>query len=492
MTKTKTPCRKIGRLAMSKSFKRAAITGLLLAGSGCVPALVNGGARAANKEMPASYSGAQGSAADGGDSSSGQLKWSEFFSDPKLNGLIDVALKNNQELNIVSLEVDLAQNEVMSRQGDFLPKLSFKAGAGLEKVGRYTSQGAADELTGVPQHLPDFGLGLFASWEIDVWKKLRNATKAATLRYLGTLEGRHFTITVLVSEIASTYYELLALDAQLDVVKQNVALQQDALAGVKLQKEAARVTELAVKRFEAEVLKNQGRQFAIQKDIINAEQRINFLLGRFPQHVERTSGGFKDMVPAVIHQGLPSQMLENRPDVKRAELDLAAAELDVQVAKANFYPTIGISAGVGVQAFDILKLVTTPASIFYNLAGDFMAPLLNRKGITANYFSANTKQMQAVFNYERAILKGFTEAATQLATIENLEKGYEFRSQEVDKLNESIEISTGLFKSARADYVEVLMTRRDSLESQMELIETKKQQMLAVVNVYRALGGGWK
>ncbi len=452
----------------------------------CVPTLVQGEPRAANTTVPDSYGGVTDAV------NSANVAWADLFTDPKLKALIEAALKNNQELKIVSLEVDVAQNEIMSREGEFWPKAQLRVGSGLEKVGRYTSQGAADEANGLPNPLADYGVGLFASWEIDVWKKLRNATKAATLRYLSSIEGRKFAVTTLVSEIAATYYELVALDAQLEVVKQNIAIQRDALGVVRLQKDAARVTELAVKRFEAEVLKNQSRQYAITQRIIETEQRLNFMVGRYPQHVDRASTSAESPVPPVVHVGLPAQLLENRPDVKQAELELAAAGLDVEVAKASFYPTIEISAGVGYRAFDLLRLLTTPASLFANLAGDLMAPLFNRKGLTAQYFSANAKQKQAVSNYERAILKGYTESATQLATIENLAQANSVRAEEVARLNEASAISSGLFTSARADYVEGLMTRRDALESQMELIETRKQQMVAVVNLYRALGGGWR
>ena len=458
---------------------------VLMLCTGCAPSLKQR-PREANTQVPESFNGSKDK------ENSAQVKWNEFFVDPNLIMLIDTALKNNQELNIATLEIGIAQNEIMTREGEFLPRLDFKAGAGLEKVGKYTSQGVSDEAHDVPEHLQDYFVGFMASWEIDIWKKLRNATKAATLRYLSSIEGRNFMITQLVAEIAHAYYELMALDNQRDVLNQNIEIQQDALKVMKLQKEAAKVTELAVQRFEAEVLKNQSRLYSIQQEIIETENRINLLAGRFPQHIARDSDGFVDSRPTSVHDGVPSELLENRPDVKQAELELEAAKLDVEVAKARFYPSLEINAGVGYQSYKITEFVATPASILYNLAADLVAPIFNRKAITAAYFSANSKQMQAVYDYERTILGAYTEASNQLAMIENLEKSYDLRSREVDRLREAIMTSSGLFQSARADYMEVLMTRRDALESQMELIETKKQQMIAMVNLYQALGGGWR
>ena len=172
--------------------------------------------------------------------------------------------------------------------------------------------------------------------------------------------------------------------------------------------------------------------------------------------------------------------------------ELAAADLDFRVAKARFYPTLGISATLGYQSFDLLKLVSTPASLAYGLGADLVAPLLNRTAITAGYFTANAKQMQAVLQYERAILSGYLEVIKLLALLHNFEMSYDLQAQQVERLARSIEISSQLFASARADYMEVLLTRRDALEAQMELIENKRRQMSAAVSLYQALGGGWR
>lgn len=299
-------------------------------------------------------------------------------------------------------------------------------------------------------------------------------------------------VTELVAEIASSYYELMALDNQLAVLRRNIEIQQNALEIVKLEKDAARVTQLAVQRFEAEVLKNQSRQYDLEQRRIETENRINFLVGRYPQAVARNPQSFQSPPPNVVQAGIPSQLLENRPDVRAAELELEAAKLDVKSAKAAFYPSLSIDAGVGYEAFNIKHLVATPESLLYNLAGNLVAPLLNRKAIKAQYYSANARQLQAVFNYERTLLQAFTEVVNKLAMISNLQKSYELRSQQVNVLQQSIEVSNVLFQSARADYVEVLLTRRDSLDAEMELIETKNRQMKAMVNVYQAVGGGWR
>jgi outer membrane protein TolC len=180
----------------------------------------------------------------------------------------------------------------------------------------------------------------------------------------------------------------------------------------------------------------------------------------------------------------------NRPDIRQAELELAAAKIDVQVAKANFYPSFRLTAGVGFRAFNPAYLVK-PESILYNLAGDMVAPLINKNAIKASYFNANLKQIQAVYNYERSILNAHIEVVNQLSRIGNFSKSYETKSKEVEILTQSITISNNLFYSARADYMEVLLTQREALESRMQQIEIRMKQMNAKVNIYKALGGGW-
>ncbi|WP_276381579.1 TolC family protein [Flavobacterium sp. H4147] len=426
------------------------------------------------------------------------LKWKEFFKDQNLVDLIDIALKNNQELNMTLQEIEIAKNDIRVRKGLLLPSAGIRAGAGIEKVGRYTSQGAGDATTEIkpgvetPDPLGDFTIAAYANWEVDIWKKLRNSKKAAVNRYLATIEGKNFVITNLIAEIADSYYELLALDTQLDIVKQTIELQSNALEIVKVQKQAARATELGVQKFQAEVLTSKSLEFDILQKIKENENKINFLLGRYPQEIKREKTNFTDLLPAAVSSGVPSQLLMNRPDVKQAELELVAAKLDVKVARAEFYPSLDISAAIGVQAFKPSYLFTFPESLLYSLAGDLVAPLINRNAIKAEFSSANARQLQALYNYDKTILNAYLEVSTQLSKIENLQKGYDLKSQQVDALNRSIDVSNDLFKSARVDYFEVLMTQRDALEAKLELVDTKKEQLNAAVHVYRDLGGGWK
>lgn len=448
--------------------------------------------RTENKTVPESFNNSKDSA------NIANLQWRDFFKDPYLTNLIDTALQNNQDLMITLQDIEIARNDVRMRKGAILPTVALGAGGGVDKVGRYTSQGAGDASTditdgkAVPDWLPNLQIAATANWEVDIWKKLHNAKKAAVARYISSVEGKNYVLTTLIAEVANSYYELLGYDNQLAFVRQNIELNKNALEIIKIQKEAARETELAVKKFEAEVLSSQSLEYEILQNIKETENNINFLLGRYPQAIARDKANFFDLQTPAIQAGVPSQLLANRPDIKQAEQDLIASKLDVKVARAEFYPSFNISAALGFQAFSPTYLFRLPESILASLAGDLAGPLINRSAIKAEYYTANAKQLQSVYNYEKTILNAYIEVSNQLSKIDNLGKSYDLKSQQVAALTTSTDISNDLFKSARANYLEVLMTQRDALDSKMELIETKKAQLSAVVNVYQALGGGWK
>lgn len=429
--------------------------------------------------------------------SSGSIPWRQFFADNDLIALIDTALLNNRELNIMQQEILIAKNEIRARKGEYLPFVGAGAGSSVEKTPRYTRNGALEANNNVkpgtafPDPFTDLAGGFNASWEIDIWNKLHNARNSAAKRYLATVEGRNFMVTQLVAEISSSYYELLSLDNQLEILKRNISILEDAVDIVKLQKVSARVTELAVKKFEAELFQNKSRLYQIQQQIAMAENRINYLCGRFPAPVKRNAAAFNNPGPISVQSGIPLSLLQNRPDIRQAELGMASAKLDVMVAKAAFYPSLRLTAAGGLQAYNA-ALIANPQSLLFMLAGDLSAPLINRNALKANLGNAKARQVQSVYEYERSMLQAVSEVSTQLSGLVNLNQSYELKTGQVNTLTESITIAFKLFRSARADYMEVLMTQRDGLEAKMELVELRKQLLLTQVNAYKALGGGWR
>lgn len=464
---------------------------LALALAGCAPALKDLAARDANLAVPAAFP------TDSTAPSAATVAWATWFDDPALVGLVDTAVQNNQELGIALQETRIANAEFLARRGEYVPRLGVGAEVGLERVGKFTSQGASDAADDiepgrkVPEDLGDFAVGFEASWEVDLWKRLRNLSQAARLRALGSVEVRNYAVTGVVAEVAATYYELLALDNQLRVLDTNIQLLTDSLEVVKLQKDAARVTELAVQRFEADLEKSRARRAEVVAQIAVTENRLNALCGRYPQAVPRDPAAFDRATVGAQGLGTPQDLLQNRPDIRAAELGLEAAKLDVKAARAAFYPALGLDAAVGLDAFSVARL-PSPESLAYGVAGGLFAPLLNRAELKGEYLAANARQTQAALVYERSLVGACAEVAGQQGRLDNLSQSYESKSRQVEKLQAAVETSTGLFANARADWLEVLTTRREALEAQMELIETRQRQLDAKVALYRALGGGWR
>lgn len=455
-------------------------------------------------DLPPGFNGATNSGSDPqagfkkttSPENSAQLSIADFYHDPMLVSLIEQALAGNQELRILEEEVQIARNEILARRGAYLPFVTFGSSVGVDKPSLFTPLGAAEDQLEYfpgkhfPDPLPNFQLGLDFFWQLDIWRALRNARDAAGQRYVAAMERRNFFVTRLVADIAENYYGLMALDKRLENLNMTIELQKESLKLAKSRKEAGRGNELAVQRFRAEVRKNQSEKLIVNQDIIEVENRINFMVNRIPQPVERMSGEFFDLNIHALSVGLPAQLLQNRPDIRRAERELAAAGLDVRVARAQFYPRVDITGGVGYQAFNPKYLFMTPEALTYNVANNLLVPVINKKAIQAEYQSANARQLQSVYNYQRAILNAFTEVINRVSMVENYSKSIEIKKQQLEALEASVDVATKLFQNARAEYVEVLLAQRDLRDARMVLIDTKKQQLNAIVNAYQALGGG--
>ena len=408
---------------------------------------------------------------------SGTTPWRQFFTDSNLVALIETALKNNQELMITLQEIEIAKSGVLAKKGRLTPTVSAGIGAGVKKAGRYTSEGAGDATTEIepgkemPDPLGNFEGGLMANWEVDIWKKLRTEKESAVAHYLSTVEGKNFVLSNLIEEVADNYYELLALDNQLDIIQQYTKLQQRALEISKIQKEAAAATELAVKKFEAELAKSKASEFTIRQEITEKENEINALCGRFPQPIVRSKGDFMSMIPQTVYTGIPSQLLANRPDIKQAELELKSSKLDVEAARKEFYPSLEISATLGLEAFKPSYLVKLPESMAASLVGELAGPLINKSAIKANFQTADARQIQALYEYDKTILNAYLDVANLMSKVKNIDQYYKLKSEETQALEKSIDIANQLFKNSRADYLEVLLNQRDALDAKMELVE---------------------
>jgi NodT family efflux transporter outer membrane factor (OMF) lipoprotein len=449
---------------------------------------------APGQDLPGSFSPSF-PGADGQENSS-QVAVEDFFTDPKLLCVIDQALVGNQELRILNEDVQIARNEVLGRSGAYLPFMTAGGGVGLQRYSRFTLEGASlhddpyIDNKFFPNPLPNFIGTLNLFWQIDIWRELRNARDAAAQRFLSASEKRNYFVTRLVAEIADNYYGLIARDKRIQNLDNIIGLQQKTLRTAQATMEAGRTTQLPVERFLGEVRKNQSEKLIVVQEIIEVENRINFLAGRFPQAVERMTGDFINLTIHDLSVGVPSQLLLNRPDVRQAERDLAAAGIDIKVARAHFFPRVDINGGVGYQAFNPKYLFWTPDSLIGSIAGDLVVPVLNKRAIKADFMTANARQLEAIYSYQRVILNAFTEVVNRMNMVQNYQRSVEIRKQQVAALESAVDLAGKLFQAVRIEYLDVLFAQRDLWAARRDLIDTKQQQLSAVVNVYQALGGG--
>lgn len=303
--------------------------------------------------------------------------------------------------------------------------------------------------------------------------------------------GKNLVVSELVAQIASAYYELLILDNELDFLEENIVLQERAVELTRVLKQAGQANQLGVDLLNAQLLSSKALKIDVKQEIIDAESKINFLVGRYPQPIARPKVIWANVIPPKLTSGVPSRLLENRPDIKQAEYELLSTNANLFTAKAAFYPSLNITGAVGLQAFKAL-LFLNPSSFAMNTFGGLTAPLLNRRQIISDLMAAKADQKMAYTNYQKTIVNSFTEVYNQLNLIQNTNDMYDLKTQEVDVLRQSINNSSELFRSGRATYLEVITAQKNALQSQIELINLKKRQYGAVIGLYKSLGGGWK
>ena len=417
--------------------------------------------------------------------------WRDFFQDSVLRSLIDTALQNNHDLKITLQELAIAKSAITAKQGALLPSVSANVGAGISKVGRYTAEGAGNvgtELTPgrkIPTVIPDLAPTLQMDWTIDLWGKLNSDKKSAVERYLASEAGQRAIKSQLVADVAENYYALLALDYKLLVMQQYIALQKNAVRIARIQKEADADTQLAVEKFEAELAKAQADEYVLRQSIIETENNLNLLLGRLPQPIARAKSDFLQLpMPATAH-ALSTQLLLQRPDVVQAEHALEAAKWDVETARKEFLPSFNLSAAVGLNAFNPKYLVKLPESLIFSALGSLTAPLINKKAIQANFSQADALQIEALYNYDKALMTAYIEMSTLQSKITNLKQLRQFKQKQDEALMRAVSAAQKLYLNNRATYLEVIDSERGQLDCKMELIDTKLQQLSTLIDMYR-------
>ena len=417
------------------------------------------------------------------------MPWEELFTDSNLQTLIHKALDNNLDYRMAVERVNAAEAYYKQGKMGYMPSLSLGANGGNYELSDNSVTGISAGGNG--PNYENYQLTGTISWEADIWGKIRSNKRASQACYLQSEASRRAVESALVANLASAYFQLIALDAQVDVAKQTVINRVESLETMKSLKDAGRVTEAAVKQTEAQLYSTQILLLNLEENVNLLENTLSLLLGQNAGAIVR--GTLADQnVLIELQTGFPAQLLRNRPDVMVAEYGLMNAFELTNVARSNFYPSLSISASAGLESINFDDWFST-SSLFNNVIGNLAQPLFNKRRIRTKYEVAKAQQAEARYNFQKSILNAGKEVSDALYSYESEQKKYEIQKMELEALSKAVEYSEELLNNGyqNTTYIEVLTARSNALTSEINTIDTKFQQLNAIVKLYLSLGGGW-
>lgn len=423
---------------------------------------------------------------------SANIKWRSFFTETDLIQLIDVAIAKNNDLQIAEKNITIANLQYKQAKWGNVPQVNASVNATTNRLSENSLNGISTNLFLGKKHIEDFSAGLNLSWEADIWGKIKNQKKSALAAYMQTTEAKKALQTTIVAAVSNGFYDLLMLDAQLEIAKKTLVLNDSTLFVVNLQYDAGQVNLLAKQQTEAQRLIAAQLIPELEKNIQIQENALSVLTGTFPEAQKRESLLNNLFIKDNLSAGIPSQLLNKRPDVKSAELDLKIANANVGIAKASLYPSLNITALTGVNSFEFNNWFNIPASLFGSVTGGLTAPLLNSRKLKTRYEIAKVEREQSVLRFRQTVLVAVGEVSNALTKIDKLEKEYTIANDRVETLKKSITNANLLFKNGMVTYLEVIIAQSYLLQAELELASIKKERLIANVELYRALGGGWE
>lgn len=430
------------------------------------------------------------------------LPWKSLFGDDMLAALIDTALTNNPDMLQAVRRIEIARNQYLLRNAAMRPRVDAQITASVDKFGRYTMNGVGNFDTNLSGNInkkqripypvtPDFFTGFKSNWEIDLWGKLRSQREAGYYLYLASESGKRLTQTWLVAEIMTRYFELLAFDNELSIIRKNIGLQDSAFQIVQVLKQAARANELAVQQIRAQLLNTKSLEGGVLTQIANVQNELQYLQGSLPGDIQRDSTLINKQLPSILAAGVPSRLLERRPDIQQASYELKASDAELYAARASFYPSVVLSPYLALNAFK-LPLMASTGSLAFGALGAATAPLIRQGALKRNLAISDATRYASFHRYNQTIINAMKEVVNSLNSIENLSNVYALKEEEVHTLNDAVATSNLLFKTGYATYLDVITAQKNIIDSEFELVNTKKEIFLSIIDLYRALGGGWQ
>ena len=429
---------------------------------------------------PPSY---RGGAAPSDAASLADKDWAQVFPDPALSELIRTALAQNQDVLIAATRIEQAEAQLGIRRADQLPAVNLGLAAGRERI-------AATSLT-PPITTSLFQGNVSASWELDFWGKFRRATQAARADLLAAEWNGRAVITSLIASLAGAYYQLLELDLQLEISKRTLTSRQESLQLTQLQERQGAVSLLDVRQAEQLVYNAAQTIIDIERRTEQQENFISVLLARNPGPIPRgrklTEQPHDPLVPA----GLPSSLLQRRPDIQLQEARLVAANARIGVARAAFFPSISLTGGAGVQSAALTDLFKGPSGV-WNFIGSLTQPIFAGGRLSSGVKLAEAQQKEALIVYQQTIQQAFREVSDALVAYR---KNRQFREQQellANSTRDALSLAEQRYRGGAASYLEVLDSNTRTFTAELGLAQAQLNELLALVQLYNALGGGWQ
>lgn len=405
----------------------------------------------------------------------GNLSWKEIFRDPKLQALIEEGLANNVDMQAAVLRVKESKALLNSARLSYLPSLAL------------APQGSLTSVEATP--VKNYTLPASASWEVDLFGKLLNAHRGQKASYLQSKAYQQAVRSQLIGGIANAYYSLLMLDRQVSVTEENVALMKETVRTMEAMKEAGMTTESAVAQSKGAYHQTEASLADLKRQVRETENSISVLLAKAPQNIER--GTLEEQVmPTELAVGVPLQLLENRPDVKAAELALASAYYTTNQARSAFYPGVNITGTLGWTNGSNGTVISNPAVMLWNAIGSLTQPIFQRGKLVANLKVSKAEEQIAKMNYQQTILEAGKEVSDALFLYDTADKKLTEHQAQVSEMQKAVEMNKDLFQAGKATYLEIITAQQSLLSAQLNEVSDTFQRMQAVINLYSALGGG--
>lgn len=413
------------------------------------------------------------------------LSWRDIFSDTLLTSYIEEGLENNLDIRIAIQRLAAAESYMKQGKAGYLPSLDLRASMTHQELAANSQFGSFFDGA-----IQQFELSGSFSWEADIWGKIRSSRRAALAAYLGQQATHRAVKTQLIASIASNYYELLALDEQHAITQQTIENREKSLETIKALKVAGNLTQVAVDQAAAQLYNSEALLVDLEVRIFNLENALSFLLGRPGGKLPRSSLSGQ-IPPGEPGLGVPVALLRNRPDVMASEFGLINAFELTNVARSQFYPSFTLTGTSGFQSLELEQWIDG-GSLFANLVASLTQPIFNRRQIRTEFEVARAQQEESLLAFKRTLLLAGQEVSNALYAYQAETRKYTFRQQEVEALRRAEMNSEALLQNGFGTFLDLLTARQNALNAELNAIDNRQQQFQAIIELYRALGGGWQ